>query len=101
MIITFYFSNIIFKFPSVESYLCAAKNLYGYNIEQALAMLFWHKHNFKKAMNDMKCFVQEPDDWTFEDRIIFEQALLFNGKNFNKINSVVSDVIYFSYKSFF
>jgi hypothetical protein len=53
-------------------------------------MLHWHNHNIEKALNDMKVFVPVPDGWSNEDKILFEQAHLFHGKNFNKIRTVVS-----------
>jgi hypothetical protein len=70
-------------------YLACTKN--SYNIEQALALLYWHKHDCKLALQDMEIYVPQPDEWTQEDKIIFEQAFMYHGKNFNKIKQVVSD----------
>ena len=53
-------------------------------------MLYWHNHDIEKALSDMKNFVPAPDEWSNEDKILFEQAFLFHGKNFNKIRTVVS-----------
>jgi hypothetical protein len=68
-------------------FFCRSK--YSYNIDQALAMLFWHKHNIRAAVTDMKNYVIIPDEWSDEDKVLFEQAFLFHGKNFNKIRTMV------------
>jgi hypothetical protein len=34
----------------VDEYIQVAKEKYGYNAEQALGMLFWHKHDLDKAI---------------------------------------------------
>lgn len=54
-------------------------------------MLLWHDHDIEQALSDMKNFVPSPDGWSNEDKILFEQAHLFHGKNFNKIRTVVSN----------
>jgi hypothetical protein len=38
----------------------------------------------------MTKFVPKPDEWTQEEKILFEQAYSFNGKNFTKIKQIVS-----------
>jgi len=48
---------------------------------QALGMLFWHKHNFEKALADLPNFTPLPDEWTVEDKVLFEQAFNFHGKS--------------------
>jgi hypothetical protein len=53
-------------------------------------MLFWHKHDIQMAVTDMKNYVIIPDEWSDEDKILFEQAYMFHGKNFNKIRTLVS-----------
>ena len=35
---------------SVDEYIQTAKEKYGYNAEQALGMLFWHKHDLDRAI---------------------------------------------------
>jgi hypothetical protein len=41
---------IFFLSLSVDEYIQVAKEKYGYNAEQALGMLFWHKHDLDRAM---------------------------------------------------
>ena len=47
----------------MEEYISLAKEKYGYNSEQALGMLFWHKHDLDKAMVDLSNFTPFPDEW--------------------------------------
>ena len=52
-------------------------------------MLFWHKHNVDKALSDLPNFTPFPDEWTVEDKVLFEQAFSFHGKSFHRIRQMV------------
>ena len=56
-------------------------------------MLFWHKHNVEKALADLPNFTPFPDEWTVEDKVLFEQAFSFHGKSFHRIRQMVIPVI--------
>lgn len=58
---------------------------------QALGMLFWHKHSIEKSLADLPNFTPFPDEWTVEDKVLFEQAFSFHGKSFHRIQQMVSD----------
>ena len=75
---------------AVEEYINVAKEKYGYNSEQALGMLFWHKHDLEKALIDLSNFTPFPDEWSVEDKVLFEQAFQFHGKSFHRIRQMVS-----------
>ncbi|XP_049533896.1 REST corepressor [Anopheles darlingi] len=75
----------------LEEYITLAKERYGYNGEQALGMLFWHKHNLERALMDLANFTPFPDEWTAEDRVLFEQAFQFHGKSFHRIRQMLPD----------
>ncbi|XP_052273976.1 REST corepressor 1-like isoform X2 [Dreissena polymorpha] len=79
------------KDPKIDEYLHISKEKHGYNMEQALGMLFWHKHNIEKALADLPNFTPFPDEWTVEDKVLFEQAFSFNGKNFHRIRQMLPD----------
>lgn len=79
----------------VEEYISVAKEKYGYNGEQALGMLFWHKHDLERAVMDLANFTPFPDEWTVEDKVLFEQAFQFHGKSFHRIRQMVSKFVYF------
>merc|ERR1712126_1531 len=53
----------------VDNYLKDAKDQYGYNIEQALGMLYWHSYESDKAMEDLRNFTPLPDEWSMEDKL--------------------------------
>lgn len=73
----------------MEQYIWLAKDKYGYNAEQALGMLFWHRHDLEKATADLANFTPFPDEWTTEDKVLFEQAFQFHGKSFHRIRQMV------------
>uniref|UniRef100_A0A182N535 REST corepressor n=1 Tax=Anopheles dirus TaxID=7168 RepID=A0A182N535_9DIPT len=75
----------------LEEYITVAKEKYGYNGEQALGMLFWHKHDLERAVLDLANFTPFPDEWTAEDRVLFEQAFQFHGKSFHRIRQMLPD----------
>lgn len=75
----------------MEDYITVAKEKYGYNGEQALGMLFWHKHDLERAVMDLANFTPFPDEWTIEDKVLFEQAFQFHGKSFHRIRQMVSN----------
>uniref|UniRef100_W8BW02 REST corepressor n=1 Tax=Ceratitis capitata TaxID=7213 RepID=W8BW02_CERCA len=75
----------------LEEYISVAKEKYGYNGEQALGMLFWHKHDLERAVMDLSNFTPFPDEWTIEDKVLFEQAFQFHGKSFHRIRQMLPD----------
>ncbi|XP_041827443.1 REST corepressor 1 isoform X2 [Melanotaenia boesemani] len=75
----------------LDEYIAIAKEKHGYNMEQALGMLFWHKHNVEKSLADLPNFTPFPDEWTVEDRVLFEQAFSFHGKSFHRIQQMLPD----------
>ncbi|XP_035262674.1 REST corepressor 3-like isoform X2 [Anguilla anguilla] len=75
----------------LDEYVAIAKEKHGYNVEQALGMLFWHKHNIEKSLADLPNFTPFPDEWTVEDKVLFEQAFSFHGKSFHRIQQMLPD----------
>ncbi|XP_059400110.1 REST corepressor 3-like [Carassius carassius] len=75
----------------LDEYIAIAKEKHGYNVEQALGMLFWHKHSIEKSLADLPNFTPFPDEWTVEDRVLFEQAFSFHGKSFHRIQQMLPD----------
>ena len=69
---------------AVDEYIQISKEKYGYNAEQALGMLFWHKHDLDRAVQDLANFTPFPDEWSVEDKVLFEQAFQFHGKSFHR-----------------
>lgn len=75
----------------LDDYVLVAKDKHGYNVEQALGMLFWHKHNLEKSLTDLANFTPFPDEWSMEDKILFEQAYSSHGKSFKRIQQILPD----------
>ena len=44
----------------MDNFCEIAKEKHCYNMEQALGMLFWHKHDIKKSLSDMHNFTPMP-----------------------------------------
>ncbi|GIY01422.1 hypothetical protein CEXT_427471 [Caerostris extrusa] len=72
----------------VDKYINEAKEKYGYNVEQSLGMLFWHKYDLEKARADIQNYTPFPDEWSVEDKVLFEQGFQFHGKSFNRIRQM-------------
>ena len=83
------YNNLIDK--ELEDYLEIAKEKYNYNMEQALGMLCWHKFDIAYASADLPNFTPFPDEWSVEDKVLFEQAFQFHDKNFHKIRQMLPD----------
>uniref|UniRef100_A0A8D8YIL0 REST corepressor 3 n=2 Tax=Cacopsylla melanoneura TaxID=428564 RepID=A0A8D8YIL0_9HEMI len=75
----------------LSNYLLAAKEKFGYKEEQSLGMLLWHQHSLKDAITDLANFMPCPDEWTMKDKILFEQAFQFHGKNFYGIRTMLPE----------
>lgn len=56
-------------------------------------MLLWHKHDVEKSLADLANFTPFPDEWTVEDKVLFEQAFSFHGKSFHRIQQMVSEKV--------
>ena len=54
-------------------------------------MLFWHKHDLDRALQDLANFTPFPDEWSVEDKVLFEQAFQFHGKSFHRIRQMLPD----------
>ncbi|KAA8582489.1 hypothetical protein FQN60_006160 [Etheostoma spectabile] len=53
----------------LDEYILMAKEKHGYNMEQALGMLLWHKHDVERSLADLANFTPFPDEWTVEDKL--------------------------------
>ena len=73
----------------MNEYVKTAVKKHSLNLEQAIVLLFLNNWNVNESLKEIDDLVQMPDEWTKEDKIVFEQAFMFHGKNFNKIKLVV------------
>jgi len=73
----------------LDEYIQVSKEKYGYSADQAFGMLFWHKYDFDKAIQDLANFTPFPDEWTVEETALFEQAFQFHGKSFRRIRQML------------
>jgi hypothetical protein len=75
----------------LDNYLDVAKTKYHYTWEQALGLLFWHRYDVGRALQDLGNFTPHPEDWTIEDKVLFEQAFQFHGKAFDRIRQMLPE----------
>ncbi|XP_027201878.2 REST corepressor 1-like [Dermatophagoides pteronyssinus] len=75
----------------LSDYVKLANDKYKYNEEQALGILFWHDFDMQCALADLPNYAPYPDEWTMEDRALFDQAYQFHNKSFHKINQLLPD----------
>ncbi|KAE8607498.1 hypothetical protein XENTR_v10011202 [Xenopus tropicalis] len=75
----------------LNEYITMAKEKHGYNVEQALGMLLWHKHDVERSLADLANFTPFPEEWSVEDKVLFEQAFSFHGKCFQRIQQMLPD----------
>ncbi|XP_036381371.1 REST corepressor 2-like [Megalops cyprinoides] len=83
--------NQLVSDAELDEYILMAKEKHGYNMEQALGMLLWHKHDVEKSLADLANFTPSPEEWTVEDKVLFEQAFSFHGKSFHRIQQMLPD----------
>ncbi|GFW62984.1 REST corepressor 3 [Trichonephila clavipes] len=58
---------------------------------QSLGVLLWHEYDLKKAKADFNNYAPVPNEWSNEDKLLFEQGFQFHGKNFNRIRRLLPD----------
>lgn len=75
----------------LDSFLFAACSKCSYTIEQALALLCYNKHDIQESLENTQHYVPAPNEWSDEDKILFEQAYNYHGKNFYKIKQCLPD----------
>ncbi|KAF7488349.1 hypothetical protein SSS_01671 [Sarcoptes scabiei] len=66
-----------------------AKEKYGFCSEQSLGLLFWHDYHLECALADLPNYYPIPDEWSIEDKALFDQAYQFHHKNFAKIQQLL------------
>jgi hypothetical protein len=76
-------------FKELDNFLFMARARHGYNIDQALALLMWHNQSIQKATDDIGNFLPFVNEWTDDEKTLFEQAFLCHGKFFSKIKTAV------------
>jgi len=75
----------------LDKYIHTAIEKHGYNREQALAMLFWHQHDMDRALQDLANFTPVPNEWSMDDKLLFEQAFKIQGKSFKRIQQMLPE----------
>ena len=73
----------------IDHFVAMAKDKYGYTSEQALGVLFNYNYDIKKAEAMLSCYKPCQDEWTQEDKIMFEKAVRVLGKSFRSIQNVL------------
>ncbi|XP_044128628.1 REST corepressor 1-like [Bufo gargarizans] len=73
----------------LDEYITSAKALYGYDEVQALGWLLVHEHDMEAALADMPNFTPSAEEWTEEDKSLFEKAFDIHGKSFKDFQKML------------
>ncbi|UJR09206.1 hypothetical protein I4U23_013454 [Adineta vaga] len=72
-------------------YLNYARRKHRMNEEQALAILQICKYKIGTSQLLMEQYIPEVDEWTVEEKFLFEQAYKFYGKTFSRIRQMLPE----------
>ena len=72
-------------------YVDFARRKHRMNEEQSLAILQICKYKISTSKLLMQQYTPEVDEWTTEEKFLFEQAFKFYGKTFSRIKQMLSD----------
>ena len=72
-------------------YIDFARRKHRMNEEQALAILQICKYKIPTSKLLMQQYTPEVDEWTMEEKFLFEQAFKFYGKIFSRIKQMLPD----------
>jgi hypothetical protein len=72
-------------------YIDYARQKHRMNEEQALAILQICKYKISTAKLLMEQYTPEIDEWTVEEKFLFEQAYKFYGKTFSRIRQMLPE----------
>ena len=72
-------------------YIDFARRKHRMNEEQALAILQICKYKISTSKLLMQQYTPEVDEWTMEEKFLFEQAFKFYGKIFSRIKQMLPD----------
>lgn len=83
--------NSAIEDKDLDSFLFTACSKCSYTIQQALSLLCVQKYDIQTSLMTLNQFVPQPNEWSDEDKIVFEQAYNYHGKNFYKIKQCLPD----------
>lgn len=75
----------------LQEYISFAKDKHRMNEEQALAILQICKYKISTSKLLMEEYVPETDQWTIEEKFLFEQAYKYYGKTFSRIKQMLPE----------
>lgn len=83
--------NFAIDDKALKKYAEEVREKHGYSHEQSLGMLYWNDYNFEKTRADVYNYVPTPDEWSKEEKALFEDGFKKYGKNFNEIHRMLPD----------
>ena len=73
----------------LDNYLNEIINEKSYGLEHAIRLLNAYDHDVRKSLVMANKFKPNIEEWSKEEKVMFEHAYWFHGKNFNKIKLMV------------
>ena len=80
----------------LDQFLEQMINERSFSIDQAIGLLTFFNYDVDKTIVASNRYKPIQDEWTKEEKIMFEHAFWFHNKNFNKIKLLVSSQVYVS-----
>ena len=74
-----------------ENFIVEAVTRYNYSKDQAYGLLFWHHMDIDKAKQALNKYLPEPDLWSEEEKIVFEQGLTIHGEDLDQIKKLLPE----------
>lgn len=81
----------------IDTFLKELSKWNYFNIEHGLSILFKMNYDTEKAIDSLKNSDFNSNEWTKEDKVLFEQGLWYYGKNFHRINQLVRFSIFLKF----
>lgn len=78
--------------PKIDSFLKQISKDNNFNLENSLSVLYESGYDVDKAIDSIKsceCSANS-SEWSKQDKLLFEQGIWYYGKNFLRINQLVS-----------
>ncbi|CAF0809211.1 unnamed protein product [Didymodactylos carnosus] len=89
--ITFWKPTTLLANEEIIEYIDFARSKHRMSEEQALGILYICKYKTSTAKILMQQYTPEIDDWTIEEKCLFEQAYKFYGKIFSRIRQMLPE----------
>ncbi|RNA45015.1 REST corepressor 1 [Brachionus plicatilis] len=87
--------------PKMDSYLKELSKINYFSLENAISALYDFEYDVEKAIDSLRSCSADPNQWSKEDVLLFEQGIWYYGKNFHRINQILPHKTHANLVSFY